>query len=83
MNLQSVHHFDLIMTIQRRRLRYLGHVLRMDSERLVLKTFMAFTKGGTEYVPGSLFMNVEDIPLEELLSLATYKSYRKALVPGL
>ena len=61
--------FDLIMTIKRRRLRYLGHVLRMDSERLVLKTFMALTKGGTEYPPGSLFMDVEDIPFEELLSL--------------
>ena len=75
--------FDLIMTIRRRRLRYLGHVLRMDSERLVLKTLMALTKGGTEYPPGSLFMDVEDIPFEELLSLASDKSYWKALVAGL
>ena len=57
--------FELIMTILRRSLRYLGHVLRTDSERLVLKTLMAFTKGGTEYPPGSLFMDVEDIPFEE------------------
>ena len=55
----------------------------MDSERLVLKTLMAFTKGGTEYPPGSLFMDVEDIPFEELLSLASDKSYWKALVAGL
>ena len=75
--------FDLIKTIRRRRLRYLGHVLRMDSERLVLKTLMALTKGGTEYPPGSLFMDVEDIPFEELLSLASDKSYWKALVAGL
>ena len=54
------------MTIRKRRLRYLGHVLRMDSERLVLKTLMALTKGGREYPPGSLFINVEDIPFEEL-----------------
>ena len=47
------------------------------------KTLMDLTKGGTEYPPGSLFMDVEDIPFEELLSLASDKSYWKALVAGL
>ena len=75
--------YDLIMTIRRRCFRYLGHVLRMGSERLVLKTFMTFTKEETEYPPGSLIMDVEDIPFEELLSLASDKSYWKALVAGL
>ena len=32
---------------------------------------------------GSLFMDIEDIPFEELLSLASDKSYWKALVAGL
>ena len=68
------------MTNRRRCLHYLGHVLRMESERLVLKTLMALTKERTEYPPGSLFMDVEDIPCEELLSLASDKSYWKALV---
>ena len=71
------------MAIRRRRLHYLGHFLRMDSERLVLKTLLALTKGGTGYPPGSLFMDVEDILFEEKLSLASDKSYSKALVAGL
>ena len=44
---------------------------------------MAFAKGETEYPPGSLFMVVEDIPFEKLLSLASDKSYWKTLVAGL
>ena len=65
--------FDHINIIRRKRIRYLAHVLRMESERLVLKTLMVLTKGGTEYPPGSLFMDVEDIPVEELVINATGK----------
>ena len=55
--------FVLVTTI-RRSLRCLGGVLRMDGERLVLKTLIARTEGGTDYSPGSLFMDVQDIPFE-------------------
>ena len=53
--------FNLIITIRRRRLRYLG--LGIDSERLVLETLTALTKEGTKYPPK--FMYVEDIAFEE------------------
>ena len=72
--------FYLILTIRKRRLRYLGHVLRMDSERLVLKTLMAFTRGGTIHPPGSLFMDVEHVPIQELFRLASDKRHWRALV---
>ena len=75
--------FNLILTIRKRRLRYLGHVLRMDSERLVLKTLMAFTRGGTLYPPGSLFMDVEHVPIQEFFRLASDKRRWRALVEGL
>ena len=39
----------------------------------VLKTPIVLTKVETEYPLGSLFMDVEDIPFEELLSLASDK----------
>ena len=75
--------FNLILSVRKRRLRYLGHVLRMDSERLVLKTLMALTRGGTIYPPGSLFMDVENVPIQELIKLASDKKRWRALVEGL
>ena len=62
--------FDLIITIRRRRLRFLGHILRMEPDRLVRRTILALTKGGTDYPKGSLFMDVENSTLEELVRLA-------------
>jgi len=35
--------FDLVLTIRRRRLRFLGHVLRMKKNRLVRRTFEAMS----------------------------------------
>ena len=58
--------FDLIVTIRRRRLRFLGHILRMEPDRRVRRTILALTKGGTDYPKGSLFMGVENSTLEEL-----------------
>ena len=36
--------FDLVLTIRKRRLRYLGHILRMEQDRLVKRTLIALTK---------------------------------------
>ena len=59
--------FDLTTTIRKRRLRFLGHILRMEPDRLVRRTIIALTKGGTDYPKGSLFMDVENSPFEELV----------------
>ena len=72
--------FDLILTIRRRRLRFLGHTLRMEPERLVRRTLFALTKGGTDYPKGSLFMDVEDSAIEDLVCLAKDKNSWKLLV---
>ena len=42
----------------------------MEPDRLVRRTILALTKGGTEYPKESLFMDVENSTLEELVQLA-------------
>ena len=50
--------FDLLLTIRKRRLRFLGHILRMKPDRLVKRTLAALTKGGTVYPEGALLINI-------------------------
>ena len=38
-----------------RRLRYLGHVLRLPAESIVRRSLLALVKGGTHYPEGRLF----------------------------
>ena len=63
--------FDLLITNQKRRLRYLGNILRMELDRLLPRTIiLALTKGSTDYPKPSLFMDVENSTLEDLVRLA-------------
>ena len=55
------------ITIRKRKLKYLGHIFRMEPDRLVRRTILALTKGGTDYPKGFLFMDVKNSTLEELL----------------
>ena len=55
--------FNLVAAIRRRRLRYLGHVLRMDPSRLVRRTLKAYVCGGENPPEGSLLMDC-DLPFE-------------------
>ena len=75
--------FDLNLTIRKRRLRYLGHILRMEPDRLVRRTLMALTEGGTNFPEGSLFMDVQNKSIEELECLAKDKRRWKFLADGL
>ena len=62
--------FDLVLTIRKRRLRYLGHILRLEQDRLAKRTLIALTNGGTVYPKGSLFMDVENKSFIQLERLA-------------
>ena len=63
--------FDLLITNQKRRLRYLGHILRMEPDRLLRRTIiLALTKGSTDYPKPPLFKDVENSTLEDLVRLA-------------
>ena len=63
--------FDLLITIRKRRLRLLGHILLMEPDRPVQRTIiLALAKGGTDYPKGSMFMDVENSTLADLVRLA-------------
>ena len=60
--------FDLFITNQK---RYLGHILLMEPDGLLQRTIiLALTKGSTDYPKPSLFMDVENSTLEDLVRLA-------------
>ena len=61
--------FDLLITNQKRRLRYLGHILRMEPDRQIT-IILALIKGSIDYTKPSLFMDVENSTLEDLVRLA-------------
>ena len=64
-------HFYLILTIRWRKLRFLEHVI---IDRLVQRYIHTFTKGGTDYLHGSLYkMDVEDFTFEQPVCSAQYK----------
>ena len=62
--------YDLLRAIHQRRLRYLGHVLRMPESRVVRRALMALTEGGTRYPEGSLLMDCQAYTLNDLEALA-------------
>ena len=47
--------FNLVLVVRKRRLRYLGHVLRLPAESIVRRSLLALVKRGTHYPEGSLF----------------------------
>jgi hypothetical protein len=62
--------FNLVLAIRCRRMRYLGHVLRMDTDRLVRRTFMAFVHGGQGPPDGSLLDDCGGRSIDALTGLA-------------
>ena len=63
--------FDLFIKIRKRRLRFLGHIRRMESDRLLRRSIILnLIKGSTDYPKGTLFMVVENSTPEDLVRLA-------------
>ena len=62
--------FDLVLAIRRRRMQYLGHILRMDTNRLVRRTLAAYVHGGEQVPPGSLLEDCELLLFEDRAILA-------------
>ena len=58
--------YNLILAIRPRRLRYLGHLLRMDSNRLVRRTLIAYTNGGNNAPEGSLLQDCPGQSIDQL-----------------
>ena len=75
--------FNLILMIRRRRLRYLGHILRMDKHRLVRRTLVAYVHGGDNIPTGSLLEDCEIMAVEDLASRARDRNEWKKRVKAL
>ena len=65
--------YDLVLAIRKRRLRFLGHILRMNKDRLLRRTLVAYVCTDTGPPPGSLLDDCCSKDIEELAILATDK----------
>ena len=75
--------YDLLLAIRQRRLRYLGHILRMPESRVVRRALVALVKGGTVYPKGSLFMDCQTMEMHQLVALAQRRGAWNALAKQL
>ena len=79
----TVPEYDLLLAIRQRRLRYLGHILRMSESRVVRRALVALVKGGTVYPKGSLFVDCQTMEMHQLVALAQRRSAWNALAKQL
>ena len=75
--------YDLVLAVRRRRLRYLGHVLRMPADRMVRCSLMALVIDASHYPTGSLFSDWQGIALPQLVAMASSRSLWRAKVASL
>ncbi len=61
--------YDLVLAVRRRRLRYLGHVLRMPADRMVRCALMALVIYASHYPSGRLFRDSQGIALPYILAI--------------
>ena len=62
--------YDLLMAVRTRMHHWLGHILRMPTDRLVRRAVLALgQRAGPPYQPGSLLMDTH-LPLNELIQRA-------------
>ena len=76
--------FDLVRSIRQRRLRYLGHILRLPKDRLLRRALFAYIMGGDSVPEGSLVMDITNFQsLDELAEVAADRKQWKELVDNL
>ena len=74
--------YDLVLAVRRRRLRYLGHVLLMPSDRMVRCALMALVTYTSHYPSGSLLSDCQGIALPQLEAMASSRSMWRAKAIG-
>ena len=65
--------FDLVAAVVRRRLRFAGHILRMDENRLLRRTFIAHMNS-LKCRDHSILHGCDDMSLAEITDLAQDRS---------
>ena len=66
--------YNLLLSVRQRRLRYLGHLLRLPLDSVVRRTRIAMAGGGNRYPEGSLFMDSQGSELKDLETLAVNRT---------
>ena len=57
--------YNLLLSVRQRRLRYLGHLLRLPHDSVVRRTLIAMAGGGNRYPEVNLFMDCQGSELHE------------------
>ena len=65
---KMAHTYDLVLAVRRRRLRYLGHVLRMPADRKVRCTLMELVSDSMQCPTDSLFSDCQGVALPQLVA---------------
>ena len=75
--------FDLVAAVVKRRLRFAGHILRMNPERLLRRTFLSYMNSSNTRPDGSLLHGCESMTIEQVTSLAQKRSAWSRFVDSL
>ena len=75
--------YNLLLSVRQRRLRYLGHLLRLPYDSVVRRTLVAMAGGGNRYPEGSLFMDCQGSELKDLETLAVNRTTWRSKVTTL
>ena len=68
--------YNLLLAVRQRRLRYLGHLLRLPHDSVVRRTLIAMMDGDNpdRYPEGSIFMDCQGSELKDLETLAANRT---------
>ena len=75
--------YDLVLAVRRRRLRYIGHVLRMPVDRKVRCTLMELVSDSMQCPTDSLFSDCQGVALPQLVAMASNRATWRAKVASL
>ena len=75
--------YNLLLSVRQRRLRYLGHLLRLPHDSVVCRTLIAMAGGGNRYPEGSLFVDCQGSLLKDLETLAVNRTAWRSKVATL
>ena len=72
--------YNLLLAIRWRRLRYLGHILRMPESKIVRRALVVLCEGDTRYPERSLFVDCPNMDLAQLVAPAMRRKAWNKLV---
>ena len=75
--------YNLVLAIRRRRLKFLGHVLRLSDDRLLKRTLRAYVCSDTGAPVGSLLLDCGNMTFEQLEQMTSDRPKWKSFVANL